>query len=285
LESGPSAGAVVNRLSAPWYLDWLQAELLFRIGFLEALDGDWDAALVHWGDIKKHDQLLRTAQERRYYNTLRRLESAAKNEYFLGQAEENARIGQRIKPALWWADFLHLRKQFEAAGSLYARLFSAASARNDAVVAARAALGMMLAYNAEANEEQGEEGKRLKARLREIGKVALDRFPRAPAAPYIAFMIGWSTSLGTAEGKAAGSAAFLRVHERYPNSRHALEARFRSVFTLMDVGNEEEWRPLLEKFRRDHPDSDHIQMLDLHADGIHELQRIEKSREQKTGEY
>jgi tetratricopeptide (TPR) repeat protein len=275
-------GAVVNRLTAEWYLDWLQAELLFRLGFLDALAGDWDTALTYWRKIAEHDELLKRAQEKRYYNTLRRLEGAAKNGYFLGQAEENARIGARTKPALWWADFLHLRKRFEASGSLYARLFSAANGRNDATVAARAALGMMLAYDAEANEKRRGESRQLKARVGEIGKMALERFPRAPAAPYIAFMIGWSTHLGTAEGKDAASAAFRRAHEKYPNSRHALEARFRSIFTLMQLDNEEEWRPILEEFRRDHPDSVHIQMLDIHADGIHELQRMNSSREQES---
>jgi tetratricopeptide (TPR) repeat protein len=262
--------AVINRDTAPWYLDRLQAELRYRLGFLDALAGNWDAALAHWRNVAEHDPLLARAQQQRYFNTLRRLEGAAKNRYFVGEDEENARIAERVRPAIWWADFCHMRERFDEAESLYRRLHRAADARNDGVIAARAGLGLMLRYYGEAMRHERDRQDALMARARETGEAVLDRFPRNPASAYVAFMIGYATP----STSAAGRAAFERVVRDYPRSRHAAEARFRPLMAAVAPSNLEQYLPAIEAFRRDFPDSTWTRLLDDEVEYIHEHRRL-----------
>ncbi len=247
-------GAVVNRLTADWYLDWLQAELLFRLGFLDALAGDWDAAREHWQRVAEHDPLLKRAQDNRYFNTLRRLDGASRNGYLVGLAEENARISPRVKPALWWADFQHLREEFESAGSLYRRLYDAAASRNDAPLGARAGLGIMLVID---SDSPGEAGTHARSRAREVGSEVLALFPRAPASAYVAFMLAenWDQAVDPELTRAMED--YRNVYRNYPNSRHARPARFYGILhgiRMVRLDKLDQYEREIEQFSRDYPE-------------------------------
>ncbi len=254
-------GAVVNRLTAHWYLNWLRSELCFRMGFLASLAGDWNAAIEDWQRVASHDPLLDQAQRQRHFNTLRRLKVASANRFLIGRDEGNQRISNRLKPAVWWADFLHMREQFEASESLYQRLYRAAGDRNDGVVAARAALGIMLRYHGESGRRAGQADQML-ARGRAIGHEVLSRFPRAPAAPYVAFMIAFSTPCGNDRGAAEAAEGFRRLRELYPGSRHVAEARFWEIFLTLNHRTLEQHLPAIEQFRRDYAKSSWVKHLD-----------------------
>jgi tetratricopeptide (TPR) repeat protein len=267
-ESIPPA-AVINRLTAPWYLDRLQADLHYRLGFLDALAGDWDAAQTHWRKIADLDPLLARAQQQRYYNTLRRLEGAAKNRHFVGAEEENARIPERVRPAILWADFCHMRERFDEAESLYRRLYRAADARNDSVVAARAALGIILRLYGDAGRVPRCSDQIL-ARGREVGEAVLKKHARAPATAYVAFMIAHCIPMDGAAGREAASAACRRVAEMFPRSRHVEEARFWEVFIMLNADTMEQYLPEMERFRREFPNSLLIRNLEDRVEFIRE---------------
>ncbi len=254
------AAAVVNRLTAPWYLDRLQAELRFRLGFLEALAGDWDAAREHWRRVAEHDAQLRVARQRRYHNALGRLEGSADKRFFIGTAEDNVRVPDRVKPALWWADFLFLLERFDEADSLYRRLRDAALARGDAAVGARAGLGRVFALGEKARCP--DTARVWLPRARRVGRETLDRFPQAPAAPYIAFMIGHSWDNGARGDYAEARAAYRVVYTRYPRSRHAEPARFYEIFKGYQFGEPDAMLGLIADFRRVHPKSGYLQVFD-----------------------
>jgi len=261
-------GAVVNRLSAPWYLDWLRAELRFRLGFLACLAGDWNDARMHWQAVASHDPQLARARRNRYFNTIDRLESAAANRYLLGRDEENAQIPPALKPAIWWADFLLMREAFESAESLYGRLYSSAAGRGDGQVAARAALGVILRCYGESGRLAPAPYNAMLARGRNVGETVLKQFPQAPASAYIAFMIAYSAPLGN-EGRNAGAqAAMRRMITAYPRSRHVVEARFWEIFTGLDAKTLAARMPEIDRFRRDFPDSRWIRHLDSEVEFI-----------------
>ncbi len=79
-----------------------------------------------------------------------RLEGSAGKRHFIGVAEDNHLVPNRVKPALWWADFLFLLERFDEADSLYRRLYAVAMARGDAVVGARVGLGRVFALGEKA---------------------------------------------------------------------------------------------------------------------------------------
>lgn len=188
-----------------------------------------------------------------YFNTLRRLEGAARNGYFVGQDEENARISDRVKPALWWADLHHLREEFEVAESLYRRLYSGAAARHDATLAARAGLGIMFVLNADTRGPPQEARVQLSL-AREMGEQVLERFSRAPAAGYVAFMIAHSWDYGPNRDYAEAAAAYRRCYRDHPRSRHARPARFYEIFKGMNPQSVAEYAPLVRRYAQDFPD-------------------------------
>jgi tetratricopeptide (TPR) repeat protein len=248
-------GAVVNRRTADWYLDWLQSEFLYRLGFLDALEGEWNRARSQWVKITNHDGLLEQAQARRYFNALRRLEGAAKKGYFVGHEEDNERINSRVKNALWWADFLHMRERFVAAESLYRRLYTAAVARHDGPVAARAGLGVMLRYYGDAHATEMQMHRHY-ARARSLGEDILAKFSRAPAAAYVAYMVAscWDTIKDPDYSDAIS--AYRRVYRNYPESRHAKFARFYELVCAINVAPKSElgkFDNAIRRFERDFP--------------------------------
>lgn len=254
-------GAVVNRRTADWYLDWLQSEFLYRLGFLDALEGEWNRARSQWVKITNHDGLLEQAQARRYFNALRRLEGAAKNRYFVGTDEENEKIGGRIKQVIWWADFLHLRGQWAAAESLYRRLYTTAAFRDDDVIAARTGLGLILAMNLAAARGQPGQAEARNQRTIEFGEQLLKRFPYAPASAYVSFMIGHTWGIGKDMEYAEAIECYRRTYTRYPESRHARPARFFRIFKGLRYHNIAKYEPLVEEYARDYPERPEVDLL------------------------
>ena len=253
-------GAVVNRLTAPWYLDRLEAELRYRLGFLESLAGDWEKAMEHWRLIADLDPLLAKAQRERYFNTLRRLEGCARKRHFIGDTEENARIPDNVRPAIWWADFLFMTERFAAADALFDRLYRTAVHRKDAVMGARAGMGRVFALSENANSPTTARVWLPKARA--VGEEALGRFPRAPASAYLAFMIAHSWDSGAKFDYAEARNAYRRVYTDYPKSRHAEAARFYEIHKGAGIGDDAYFLSLIQLFREDYPNSRYMKAVD-----------------------
>ena len=163
-----------------------------------------------------------------------------------------------------------MREEFDAAESLYRRLYDTAASRNDGPVAARAGLGIMLQHLGDALQRPREQD-RILARSRALGEEILERFPNAPASAYVAFQIAYSIPLGDDEGRAASKAAYERVLADYPRSRHVKESRFREIFSQMNTRTLEQYLPAIEQFRRDFPDSNLNINLESYAEYIRDF--------------
>ena len=227
---------------------------------LDALAGNWDAALEHWRRVAEHDAQLRVARERRYHNALARLEGSAGKRFFIGTADDNARVPAQMKPAMWWADFLFLLERFDEADSLYRRLHGVAMARGDAIVGARSGLGRVFALGEKARCP--DTARVWLPRARRVGRETFDRFPQAPAAPYLAFMIGHSWDTGAKGDYAEARAAYRTVYTRYPRSPHAETARFYDIFKGYQFGEPDAMIGLIADFRRVHPKSGYLQVFE-----------------------
>ncbi len=264
-------GTVVNQLSAPWHLNRLRSETLFRLGFLDALDGKWSLAAEQWRKVATYDPVLAKAQDKRYFNSLRRLEQAASKGYFVGHDEEARGIPPRLRPALLWADFLHMREMSEAATSLYNRLYQAADARGDGTVATRAALGLLLRWYAEAGRDSKGQAETL-ARATKLGETVLAKYPSAPAAAYVALMCAKSTPCPTIQERPALAKVFGRVSARWPRSRHVAEARYWVIYLTVLPENAVESLPAIERYRKDFPaETAYYRFLKRHVELMREF--------------
>jgi len=229
--------------------------LLLRAGFLAALAGQWDDARKHWLRVAEYDAQLRVAREERYYNSISRLEGSVGKRFFIGVSADNVGFPPRLKPALWWADFLFLIERFDEADSLYRRLHSVAMSRGDAVVAARVGLGRVFALGEKAHDLKS--ARVWLPRAIDVGEKMLERYPQSPSAPYVAFKIGHSCA-----NYDEARAAYRRVYTLYPRSRHAEPARFYEIFKSYHTGDPNHLLALIADFRRVHPKSDYLTILD-----------------------
>lgn len=215
---------MVNRLTAPWYLDRLEAELRYRLGFLESLAGDWEKAMEHWRKVIEHDPLLALADRERYFHTLSRLESAAENRRFVGEAEENDRIPKRSQPCIAWADFLLLREEFDLAASLYDRIRIDAERNRDAETCVRAAVGQILVEATRYLQDPGDS-----YRLRQAATMAAttaDQHPSAASSPYLIFLSAHYWPIESEDDFRKSMESLSQVIKKYPRHPRAAEAQY-----------------------------------------------------------
>jgi len=245
-----SDGSVVNRATASWYLDQLEEECEFNLGYTHAATNGWTEALRHFQRAGQLDALLTEAEKKGYYNAIHRLRKACAKEAFVGEEAENAGLRGLKRSAVMWADFLYLRQRFEAADSLYGRLYRVAD--KDEVMGARAGLGLIL--TAEQRNDM--------AAAQKISNEVVSRWPRAGSSPYALMLAGLACGPGPKCDYPEASKYFQQVYTRYPGTRVAEWARFEEVFRCVTPENLEERRSWIEKFRKDFPHSRYLATLD-----------------------
>lgn len=245
------SGAVVNRVTVKWYLDWLEEECEFTLGYLCAVDNKWDEASKHFEGGVQFDPLLQTAQNEGYLSVITRLRGACKKGAFVGEAEENRGFLGKKRVAIMWADLLYLREFFEQAESLYERLYQVAVSRHEAEVAARAGLGLILVASQQNDMETAQK----------IGKEVTERWPRSSCSPYVLMLCGLACDSGPDCDYTEALKYFRQVYSRYPNSPRAEWARFEEIFRGINSKNLDSRRNWIDKFKKDYPQSKYLPVV------------------------
>jgi tetratricopeptide (TPR) repeat protein len=262
------SGSIVNRSTAPWYVDKLEEDCEFNLGYTCAVENNWSEALEHFCWAGMYDALLTEAEERGYYNTLRRLKGATEKKAFVGEIDENAGLQGQKRAIVMWADFLYLQKRFDRAFSLYRRVYDAAQTVRDGELASRAGLGMILVAEQRNDMETA----------KKLSHEVVSRWPKTGSSPYVLMLAGLACGPGAQCDYPDALKCFREVYTRYPDTRVAEWARFEEIFRGINSRNLERRRSWIEKFRKDYPRSKYIASLDDN------LQLLEKLRKEHLAE-
>lgn len=263
IEKSPlEAGILFNRMTASWYLDDLRVELEWRLGFLELLDGNQEAATLHFDQALAHDVMLRRAQSKKYYNAHGRMIQALKQTALVETEAEMKGIRGKRKLAMEWADLMFLLGNFDEAQSLYRRIQWAGEKTGDAASVVRAALGeahLVDAMNREAQHKTAPY----------FYNICM-KWPDAPATPKLLFDV----SLMSPREPIGPKEVMQQFINEYPKHELIPKARYLMIYRYTPWREHETRVKLSEQFMREFPNETQlIETLKRHDRRVRKLLR------------
>ncbi len=236
-------GTLVNRMTADWYLPQLQAMSEWRLGFLAAVANEREQALGHFNRALEQDHLLQRAVGMRAFNAYDRLQMGLQFGVIIGREEDMARLSDKVRLAMSWADFQFMAENFDLAKGLYQRIQHAAREKKDSAALVRATIGEILVRKALEEPDVGKETPRLYDLVM--------KYPNAPASPWLL----WQCSTITLGDPMNYRGFYELILKKYPRSRWALEVRYNQVIKHPWKYHEER-RAMIEQFKRDYPNEE-----------------------------
>ncbi|MDF3130793.1 hypothetical protein P0Y35_16400 [Kiritimatiellaeota bacterium B1221] len=233
-------GKLVNRVTSKSYLETLQIDALWNLGFISATNGNYKEAKSYFNQTLELDKLLNRAKKSNYYNAYDRIMMSEKNGAFVGYAKELEGLNKKIKFAMQWADYNFMLANFSLAQSLYAQMQDAAQQTRNENAYVRAVLGEMLIRNAQNDQNLTKE-------VPHYYKIAMQN-PDAPATPYLLFTCSECTDGDPVSDKVM----FNQINELYPNTVYAIEARTADIFRMHAKDHELRLQKI-DKFIKDFP--------------------------------
>lgn len=106
-------GSVINRRTAPWYLDEFRAKTVKAIGFICFYREENEEALAWYGRILAYDQKSRAHVDKREWNDYNRLKWGAENGHLYAHACELELFSGNPRFAVLLADFFFCTERFE----------------------------------------------------------------------------------------------------------------------------------------------------------------------------
>jgi len=241
------SGVLLNRMTADWYLPRVRAKAKWKLGFLAAVAKEKEDAKQHFDSALAQDKLLQRAVGMRAFNKHDRLVMGLENGVFIGREEEMAKLTDKVRLAMSWADFQFMIENFDLAKDLYRRIQSAASEERKPAALVRATVGEIMVRKAEEDPDVGIETPRLFDMVME--------YPKAPASPWLL----WNCATITRGDPMRYPEIYDLIIKKYPRSRWALEVRYNQVIKHPWKYHEER-RAMMEQFKRDYPNETEYHM-------------------------
>lgn len=228
---------IINRMTAPWYLQHLEHEALWKLGFIAIHQRDFNMAKNYLSKVLNTDPMLKRAKENKFFNPYDRIMLSEENGALLGVEADLEGLRGKAFLAMEWADFTFMLEQYDYANSLYLRIQESANMTGDKKAFVRASLGEMLIQTVNGGTDLRD--------LRRFYSIALEN-PKAPATPYLLFQCAL-----TADGDPEPyERLFEQVYENYPNTVWALEAWANQVLRLAWIDHEQRHAYMDEFFKR-----------------------------------
>jgi tetratricopeptide (TPR) repeat protein len=231
------SNALVNRLASEWYLDSLVANTYWKLGFIHLVDDDWDKALSYFEQTLVYDEVLRKANETRYFNPYDRLKIGKKVGAIVGTKEQSRGLNGKIKAVMFWADFKYLLGVFDESRSVYGRIKELTKNQKEWVVYSRAALGEALLDKTNGRDVD----------VRTLHEIVMDH-PRSPSAPFLLEICAQHTE----DNELTSGHYYRMIYENYPESFFAPRAYFNQILN-MPWDKLEEIDHEISEFKRRYP--------------------------------
>jgi tetratricopeptide (TPR) repeat protein len=252
LHSQPRDGALVNHLTAPWYLDDLRLRVAAAYGFALMVQGKLDEARVQFERYRKLDELGRATERAWGASFSARMDwNLTENRGCLRAtpAEAAAFVNPKRRLAMFIADYAYEQEQFEEAERQYRRLmdgeFGKLSAAEEAYV--YTALAFCAGWRDSSNKAA------------ELLSVFEKKWQATPSAP-IALMACGNYLVQNAPTRKKREAA-IRYYDllvqRYPDSAHAERALYRGGELAYILGNKEDARRRFKLYLAKYPNGFH----------------------------
>lgn len=235
--------ALVNRVTAPWYLKALRSEVEWKLAFLAIVGGDAAAARQHMDLALAHDPSMQQQVDKGAYNAHARiLHTLERGKPLLGEAVELEGLNERVRLVMQWADMQLMLERFEAARELYRRIRVAAGLAGNGNAVARAAV-------AESHLLHAVDDPKRRATIPHLLEIA-QQYPDAPSAPHLLFR----AALLSHGEPLPSSELFAMIYVQYPQSPYAIRAR--SEFIVRDIPwrDPARRREEIDRFKRDYPE-------------------------------
>ncbi len=233
---------LVNRSTAPWYVDFLRAEVEWKRMFLAYLRKDAEAARRHLDLALAHDPALRRQAEAGFFNAFQRIrDSLDSGRPFVGEPEEMGGLREREALLIQWADMRFMLEDFDTARELYRRIRAVADRNGRGAAVTRALAAESLLLRAKDDPNRGKTVPELLA--------AAEKYPDTPSAPHLLHRAGllW-------EGPPqATREIFDRVNTLYPRSSYAVQARHAAILRTLSWKDHDTRRHQINQFKRDFP--------------------------------
>jgi len=212
--------ALVNRTTSKWYLDTLRVEVEWRLGFLDVVVEKWDQAFEHFDQVLAHDQVIRSANQKRYFNAYDRMKAAKTHNSMVGVAEQNVGLRGKEKMVMFWADLQYIYRDFENALHLYKTIQESSKDERNGQVYSRALLGEILV--------RGQMKVFNRSDIMSRMHTAVMEFPKTGAAPMLLEMCSLYS-----QGEPLPAVSYLQmIYTQYPNSFFAPRAYYNEILRL-----------------------------------------------------
>lgn len=233
---------LVNRVTAPWYLDSLRAEVEWKLVFLAYLRKDTAAARRHMDLALAHDAVLRRQAEGGYFNAFKRIrDSLESGRPLVAEPEELGGLREREALVMQWADMQFMLERFDTARELYRRIRAVADRNGRGAAVTRALVAESLLLRAQNDAGRWKTVPELLA--------AAEKYPDTPSAPHLLLRAGllWEGPLLEAQE------LFDRIHALYPRSLYAVQARHSAILRTLRWEDHSTRRQRIDQFKRDFP--------------------------------
>jgi len=238
--------AVLNRKTAPWYLDQLAWTTHYYLGFLRFMAGDLRKAEIHFAAAYDLNTQMQKLGRVTHGTFNRRLLLACKSGFMVASAEERAAFRSRDQTRILLADFYALWEQWRKAEDLYRQFLT----RTDTSKSQKAYALAGLAEAATQQPGHWDEAKRNYQRI-------CEEFPRTPSHARALYALG-------NESKADPKQRLALLEEllkRFPRSEYGEKAQFMVGFIQMHNGQRTAALETFLTFLRRYPRSrftDHV---------------------------
>ena len=127
----PPPGTLVNRRTAPWYLDNLEERAHLGLAFCCMVDDDWEAAADEVDAMLTLNPQVKALNDDGVVSTYYRLRKACAQSRLVTEPEEFKGIDRRLKLRVMYAEFLYLQTQFQQALNILNQTYELAVDRRD----------------------------------------------------------------------------------------------------------------------------------------------------------
>ncbi|MFZ2656393.1 MAG: hypothetical protein WAX69_15790 [Victivallales bacterium] len=118
----PSPKEIVNIKTAPWYMDEMEKECLFMMGFFLLMENQPDKAKECFSQVKGISKELTALDSKGIPNILWRLESACNIGYMVFPPEEKKYLKGKNKLICFYAELNYLLEKFDVAKEFYRKI-------------------------------------------------------------------------------------------------------------------------------------------------------------------
>lgn len=138
----PGTKEIINRRTAPWYINEKEKECLFMVGFFLLEEGKFQEANEHFSQVSSIDKDIALLERRNFPNALMRLKSCCKTGFIVLPVKSRQLLTSKNRFKTFYAEFKYILEDFKSAEKLYREILHDPKSKNTDIAAAYMGIGI-----------------------------------------------------------------------------------------------------------------------------------------------